>query len=67
MGKKTVTATAWLYLQIKKYIDDSNVPNTLLEQANKMHEKQMEDAWYDGGANWDSEKIFNEYYKETYE
>jgi hypothetical protein len=37
---KQISAVEWLYLQIKKYCDDSNVPNDLLEQAKEMEEQQ---------------------------
>lgn len=42
------TAVEWLYLQMKKYCDDSNVPNDLLEQAKEMDKQQKMDAFNQG-------------------
>ncbi len=39
-NNKQQTAVEWLYLQMKKYCDDSNVPNDLLEQAKEMEKEQ---------------------------
>jgi hypothetical protein len=69
------TAVEWLYLQMKKYCDDSNVPNDLLEQAKEIEEQQIEDAYeigFDDG--FDDGKYNNEskhqdgkdYYRKTY-
>ncbi len=39
-NEKQQTAVEWLYLQMKKYCDDSNVPNDLIEQAKEMEKEQ---------------------------
>lgn len=36
------------------------------EQANKMFEEQIKNAWVDGVINWDSEKESQQYYNETF-
>ena len=38
----------------------------LIEQANKMFEYQIKNAWIDGVTNWDSEKEVEDYIKETF-
>jgi len=38
----------------------------IIEQANKIFEEQIKDAWFDGVTNWDSEKEVEEYYNETF-
>lgn len=38
----------------------------IIEQANKIFEEQIKDAWFDGVANWDSEKNVEDYIKETF-
>lgn len=38
----------------------------LIEQANKMFEEQIKNAWIDGVTNWDSEKEVEDYIKETF-
>lgn len=38
----------------------------LFEQANKMFEEQIKDAWFDGVTNWDSEKEVEDYINETF-
>jgi len=37
-----------------------------IEQANKMFEEQIKEAWVDGVINWDSEKEVEQYYNETF-
>lgn len=39
----------------------------MIEQAKAMHRKEIENAWLDGVANWDSEKEADQYYKEIFE
>jgi hypothetical protein len=43
-----MTAVEWLYLQMKKYCDDSNVPNDLLQQAKEMEKEQIIKAYQQG-------------------
>jgi hypothetical protein len=38
----------------------------IIEQANKMFEEQIIEAWVDGVINWDSEKEAQQYYNETF-
>ena len=38
----------------------------LIEQANKMFEEQIKNAWIDGVTNWDSEKEVEDYINETF-
>ncbi len=72
-NEKQQTAVEWLYLQMKKYCDDSNVPNDLLEQAKEIEKEQIINAFEQGENN--SVDYFNpenrikeseQYYNETY-
>lgn len=67
-NKKQQTAVEWLYLQMKKYCDDSNVPNDLLEQAKEMEKEQITKAWKAGDGQHDkvADKLAEKYYNETY-
>jgi hypothetical protein len=38
----------------------------LLEQAKEMEKEQIINAFWDGGANWDSEKTAEQHYNEEY-
>ena len=60
----TQTAVEWLYLQMKKYCDDSNVPNDLLQQAKEMEKEDHKKTYYQGlNSNFQD---FEQYYNETY-
>jgi hypothetical protein len=68
-NNKQQTAVEWLYLQMKKYCDDSNVPNDLLEQAKEMEKERIVKAvnkgWKyneDGFVSWMGEQYYNEIY-----
>jgi len=66
-NNKQQTAVEWLYLQMKKYCDDSNVPNDLLEQAKEMEKEQHENTWDDSFLFKDDwEMTFEQYYELTY-
>jgi hypothetical protein len=60
------TAVKWLYLQMKKYIDDSNVPNDLLEQALEMEKEQMIEFAYSCSHPELSKKWIIKIYEQTY-
>jgi hypothetical protein len=38
----------------------------IIDQANKMFEEQIKNAWIDGVTNWDSEKEVEDYINETF-
>jgi hypothetical protein len=60
----TQTAVEWLYLQMKKYCDDSNVPNDLLQQAKEMEKEDHKKTYYQGlNSNFQD---FEQYYSETF-
>lgn len=61
------TAVEWIYAELVNHIDmPSNHRKELFEQANKMFEEQIKDAWFDGVTNWDSEKEVEDYINETF-
>jgi hypothetical protein len=64
-NNKQQTAVEWLYLQMKKYCDDSNVPNDLLEQAKEMHRQEIVNA-VDGFPLENRNLNGIEYYEQTY-
>jgi hypothetical protein len=61
------TAVEWLVEKHFGSIENCS-PNFRkhIEQANKMFEKQIIEAWVDGVINWDSEKEAEQYYNETF-
>jgi len=62
MGNKK-TAVEWFIRELEKqgvrYF-------RLSEKALKMEKKQIINAFWDGGANWDSEKTAEQHYNEEY-
>ncbi len=64
---KKLTAVEWLVEKHFGSIENCS-PNFRkhIEQANKMFEKQIIEAWVDGVINWDSEKEAQQYYNETF-
>jgi hypothetical protein len=61
------TAVEWL----KEIYDSCNtyekfIANIDWEQAKAMEKEQIEDAWFDGVTNWDSEKEVEDYIKEIF-
>jgi len=59
------TATEWLECELKK-IPFINVIE-LFEQAKAMEKEQLENAYFNGGAdNMNDEGSFEEYYNQTY-
>ena len=61
------TAVEWLVEKHFGSIENCS-PNFRkhIEQANKMFEEQIIEAWVDGVINWDSEKEAQQYYNETF-
>jgi hypothetical protein len=64
-NNKQQTVVEWLYLQMKKYCDDSNVPNDLLEQAKEIEKEQIKDAYANGSNDRLKNRVID-YYNETY-
>jgi hypothetical protein len=63
------TATEWLYEQLTSTWFDKTSGQHILEQANKMFEEQIKDA-YNDGVNDEcigGSKTPEQYYNETYE
>ena len=61
------TAVEWLVQWLKDNpISYGNSYDKAIEQANKIFEEQVKNAWIDGVTNWDSEKEVEDYYKETF-
>jgi hypothetical protein len=56
------TAVEWLIKEYSKYVDDSNVPFKVIEQAKAMQKQQIMDACNAGlsGIPRSSEKYYNE-------
>jgi hypothetical protein len=50
---------------MKKYCDDSNVPNDLLEQAKEIEKEQIKDAYANGSNDRLKNRVID-YYNETY-
>jgi hypothetical protein len=67
-----MTAVEWLWEQIDEILPFSVDTETGIklynakEQAKEMEKEQIINAFWDGGANWDSEKIGEQHYKEEY-
>jgi hypothetical protein len=61
------TAVEWLIEKHFGSIENCS-PNFRkhIEQANKIFEEQIKEAWIDGVTNWDSEKEAQQYYNETF-
>jgi hypothetical protein len=72
MSKETkVTAVDWLVEELNQKIDfipmdKWDMIRNIVQQAKEMEKEQMEQAYWDGCINWDSEKEAEQYYKETY-
>jgi hypothetical protein len=65
----TQTAVDWLIEELQKadwIPKDSLIMDYVVNQANKMHEQQIIDAYNEGGCNWDSELEAEEYYNDTF-
>jgi hypothetical protein len=61
------TAVEWLVEWLKNNpISYGNSYDKAIEQANKMFEEQIKEAWFDGVTNWDSEKEVEDYINETF-
>jgi hypothetical protein len=61
------TAVEWLVEWLKNNpISYGNSYDKAIEQANKMFEEQIKEAWVDGVINWDSEKVAEDYVNETF-
>jgi len=68
------TAVEWLIKEYSKYIDDSNVPFGLIEQAKEMEKEQMMKTWTKAidqtqERAWNVVRAyddFDDYYNETY-
>jgi hypothetical protein len=61
------TAVEWLVEWLKNNpISYGNSYDKAIEQANKMFEEQIKEAWVDGVINWDSEKEVEDYLNETF-
>ena len=54
----------------QRVINEANQSNTsvtdVIYMAKQIEKRQIEDAFWDGGANWDSEKTAEQHYNETY-
>jgi hypothetical protein len=62
------TATEYLFEKLWETPKDKLTWQSILEQANKMFETQIRNAFWDGCANWDNEQqTADKYYKETYD
>lgn len=48
---KQQTAVEWLIKEYSRFIDDSNVPFGVLEQAKEMEKGQIKDAFVNGFCN----------------
>ena len=60
-------AVEWLVKWLKNNpISYGNSYDKAIEQANKMFEEQIKEAWVDGVTNWDSEKVAEDYVNETF-
>ena len=63
MSNNKKTAVEWFIRELEKqgvrYF-------RLSEKALKMEKKQIINAFWDGGANWDSEKTAEQHYNEEY-
>jgi hypothetical protein len=64
------TAVQWL---IHNIVEDQTIKAKsmsewidIFKQAKEMEKRQIEDAFWDGGANWDSEKTAEQHYNEEY-
>jgi hypothetical protein len=60
------TAVEWLVEHLTEYGVDLSHHELEIEQANKMFEEQIKEAWFDGVTNWDSEKEVEDYLNETF-
>jgi hypothetical protein len=63
------TAVEWLIKEYSKYVDDSNVPFKVIQQAKAMEKEQMMYAYNsdrDLLSCYDDGSAFHEYYNETY-
>jgi HEPN domain-containing protein len=57
----------WLIKEYSKYVDDSNVPFKVIEQAKEMEKEQIMDAYDEGWSDGFNDKDLNaEYYNETF-
>jgi len=67
-----ITAVEWLWEQIDEILPFSVDTETAIklynakEQAKEMEKEQIINAFWDGGANWDSEKTAEQHYNEEY-
>jgi hypothetical protein len=50
------------FIPISKWDEIKN----LIEQAKEIEKQQMNNAYFEGRQNWDSEQTFEEYYKQTF-
>jgi hypothetical protein len=69
--EKQQTTVDWLIEQMKQRESQGLTLSMyelemFAEQANKMFEEQIIEAWVDGVINWDSEKESQQYYNETF-
>lgn len=55
-----LTPFNWTKEQMQEHYKDA------IEQANKMFEEQIKDAWFDGVTNWDSEKEVEDYINKNF-
>jgi hypothetical protein len=66
----TQTAVKWLVNVVQSCIAPNFIPKEIVEQANKMFEQQIMDAFEDGYdlnnslVNYNGEQYYNETYKE---
>jgi hypothetical protein len=63
MNNKKQSSIEWLAEIVSKM---GYISTDILEQAKEMHKQDIEDAWLDGVANWDSEKEAEQYYTKTF-
>ena len=50
------------FIPISKWDEIKN----LIEQAKEIEKQQMNNAYFEGRQNWDSEQTFEEYYNQTF-
>jgi hypothetical protein len=61
------TATDWMFEQLWETPKDKFAWLWILMEAKEMERKQIKDAYWNGGVNWDEGIDALTYYNETYE